>query len=138
MAVKYRAWSFRHPDFDEVTQKSGLHVSTTGGIQMVSEDSSIRQSILLLLSTAKGERVMRPEYGCDLDQIAFMPNDETTLGLAIHLVRQALEKWEKRIQIKKLDAEFNKNEPGRMDIVLEYRIRRTAVIDTMMVPINIS
>ena len=138
MAEKFRAWYFQHPDFDVSTKLSGLQASTTGGIQMVSEDRSIRQAILLLLSTAKGERVMRPDYGCDLDQIVFMPNDETTLGLAIHLVRQAIERWEKRILIKKLDAEFNKNEPSRMDILLEYRIRRSAVNDTLLVPITIS
>lgn len=138
MVAKYRAWRFIHPDFDIAEQALGLQVSPGGSIQMVDEDNSVRQAILLLLSTATGERVMRPAYGCKLDQLVFMPNDETTLGLAIHLVRKALEQWEPRIEIKKLDAEFNKNDPARMDIVLDYRVRSTSSVDSLMVPINLS
>jgi phage baseplate assembly protein W len=105
---------------------------------MIDEEGSIRQAILCILSTATGERVMRPEYGCDLDRLMFMQSDETLLGLAIHLVRKALERWEPRIEIEKLDAEFNKNEPGRLDILLDYRVRSTASADSLMVPINLS
>jgi len=138
MAAKYRAWRFIHPDFDTIEQAPGLQVSPGGSIQMIDRDDSVRQAILLILSTATGERVMHPEYGCDLDQLVFMKNDETLLGLAIHLVRKALERWEPRIEIKKLDAEFNKNEPGRMDILLDYRVRNTSSVDSLMVPINLS
>lgn len=138
MATKYRAWRFIHPDFDSAEQAAGLQVSHTGSIQMVDEDSSVRQAILLILSTATGERVMRPEYGCTLDQLMFMPCDDTTLGLAIHLVRKALEQWEPRIEIKRLDAEYNKSDQARMDIVLDYRVRSTSSVDRLMVPINLS
>lgn len=138
MVEKYRAWHFVHPDFDTAEKEIGLQVSHTGSIQLVDEDNSVRQAILLILSTSKGERVMHPEYGCDLDQLLFMSNDETTLGLAIHLVRKALEQWEPRIEIKRLDAEFNKSDQARMDIVLDYRVRSTSSVDSLMVPINLS
>lgn len=138
MVAKNRAWRFIHPDFDSVEQVVGLQVSQTGSIQMVDRDNSVRQAILLILCTATGERVMRPEYGCDLDQLAFMPNDETTLGLAIYLVRKALDRWEPRIEIKNLDAEFSNSEPGRMHILLDYRVRSTSSADSLMVPINLS
>ena len=67
-------------------------------------EASVRQAILLLLSTRPGERVMRPTYGCDLHRLVFSPNDDTTAGLAIHYVRQALERWEPRIEVIRLDA----------------------------------
>ena len=138
MAIKNRAVYFHHPDFDSIESRAGLQLTKSGGLQMVDEDTSVRQAILLILSTAKGERVMRHDYGCDLDQLAFMPTDETTLGLAIHLVRQALRQWEPRIDILQLDAEFNKKESSRMDIMLNYRVRRTSATGNMIFPITMS
>ncbi|ANE57826.1 hypothetical protein AYM39_17345 [Methylomonas sp. DH-1] len=111
---------------------TGLEISAGGGIRMVSEDLSVRQAILMLLTTVPGERVMRPEYGCSLDKLAFMPNDATTHGLAIHFVRQALERWERRIEILKLDAGSNPDDPTRIDIFLDYRVRRTLGRDQLL------
>lgn len=68
---------------------------------------------------------MRPDYGCNLHKLVFSPNDATTAGLAIHFVRQALERWEPRIQVLRLDADSNASEPERLDIMLEYRVRAT-------------
>src|SRR5215210_6257498 len=120
-----RAWRFLHPDFDIPEQKAGLCIAPTGSIEMVEEEAAVRQAILLLLSTRPGERVMRPDYGCDLHGLIFSPNDNTTAGLAIHYVRQALDRWEPRIQILHLDADPNQLDPGRLDISLEYRLRAT-------------
>ena len=87
----------------------------------------MRQAILLLLSTSPGERVMRPHYGCDLRRLVFSPNDKTTAGLAIHYVRQAIERWEPRIDIVRLDATQSADAEmsGRLEIVLDYRVRAT-------------
>ena len=56
----------------------------------VEGDDAVRQAILLLLTTRPGERVMRRTYGSLLHRLVFAPNDDTTAGLAIHYVRQAL------------------------------------------------
>ena len=45
-------------------------------------EESVRQSILIILSTAKGERVMRPDFGCGIHDLVFAPNNATTQGLA--------------------------------------------------------
>jgi len=134
----YRAWRFLHPDFDLGGGAPGLQVSRTGGIEMVAEHASVRQAILLLLTTSPGERLMRPDYGCDLQRLVFSPNDATTHGLAIHYVRQALQRWEPRIDILRLDANCSEGDPGRMDILLEYRMRRTLHRDTLVVPVNLT
>ena len=133
-----RAWRFLHPDFDLTEGEAGLQVSRTGGIEMVAEHASVRQAILLLLTTTPGERLMRPDYGCDLHRLVFAPNDATTHGLAIHYVRQALQRWEPRIDILRLDANSSEADPGRMDILLEYRMRRTLHRDTLVVPVNLT
>ena len=137
-APLYRAWRFLHPDFDLTEAEPGLQVSRTGGIEMVAEHASVRQAILLLLTTTPGERLMRPDFGCDLYRLVFAPNDATTHGLAIHYVRQALQRWEPRIDILRLDANCSEGDPGRMDILLEYRMRRTLHRDTLVMPVNLT
>ena len=125
-APRYRAWRFLHPDLDPVgIGPAGLKLSPSGGIAMVQEEASVRQAILLLLSTVPGERIMRPDYGCELHRLVFAPNDDTTAGLAIHYVRRALERWEPRIDLLHLDANRSADEPFRLDISLEYRVRTT-------------
>jgi hypothetical protein len=137
-ARRYRAWRFLHPDIDAPEEFAGLTISPTGGIEMVDEHASVRQAILLLLSTVPGERVMRPDYGCDLHKLIFSPNDNTTAGLAIHYVRQALDRWEPRIQVTNLDADPNPQEPGRLDIILEYRLRAVQRTDELAFTINLA
>ena len=85
----------------------------------------MRQAVLLLLSTVPGERVMRPEYGCELHRLVFAPNDDTTAGLAIHYVRRALARWEPRIDVLLVDAQRGADDAARLDISLEYRVRAT-------------
>jgi Bacteriophage baseplate protein W len=135
---RYRAWRYLHPDIDMPEEFAGLGISPTGGIDMVDDRASVRQAILLLLSTIPGERVMRPDYGCDLFRLIFSPNDNTTAGLAIHYVRQALDRWEPRIQVTYLDADPNLEDPARLEILLEYRLRRTERTDQLSFSINLA
>ncbi len=98
---------------------------------MVAEAAAVRQGILLLLSTRPGERVMRPTYGCHLYRLIFAPNDDTTAGLAIHYVRQAIDRWEPRIEILRLDAGRDPQQAERLEIVLDYRVRTTQQSDSL-------
>jgi len=70
---------------------------------------------------------MRPSYGCDLNRLLFSPNDNTTAGLAIHYVRQALERWEPRVEVVRLNATRSEEDasPGLLEIYLEYRVHAT-------------
>jgi Bacteriophage baseplate protein W len=122
---RFRALRFVHPDFDASLGAPGLRTSASGSIEMVEADASVRQAVMLLLTTRPGERVMNPTYGCDLDQLVFAPNDATTAGLAIHYVRQALTRWEPRIDILELDAGRNCDDASRLDIHLAFRVRPT-------------
>ncbi|HZU69821.1 MAG TPA: GPW/gp25 family protein [Ktedonobacteraceae bacterium] len=128
---RYRAWKFVHPDLDSPEGIVGLGLTPRGSIAMVEGNDSVRQEILLLLSTIPGERVMRPDYGCQLHRLVFSPNDETTAGLAIHYVRQALNLWEPRIDVLRLDAERNADNAEQLIIRLEYRVRATQQSDTV-------
>ncbi|MCI0538965.1 MAG: GPW/gp25 family protein [Verrucomicrobiales bacterium] len=126
-----RAFHFVHPDFDIVAGHPGLQFSPTGALATVEDEAAVRQSILLLLSTAPGERVMRPEYGCDLRQLLFEPNDDTTAGLAIHYVQRALDRWEPRAEVLRLDAGRHPEDAARLVIELDYRVRATQRLEQL-------
>lgn len=135
---RFGAWQFLHPDLDVFADRAGLQIGPAGRVQIVDEDASVRQSLLLLLSTSPGERVMRPTYGCTLNQLVFAPNDDTTAGLAIHAVRQAIERWEPRIQITKLDATRTAEAGDRLTILLDYQIKSVQRPGRAIFEINLS
>lgn len=126
---RFRAWRFLRPGVDAPDEFAGIGLTARGLVDMVEEGDSVRQAIFLLLSTAPGERIMRPDYGCELHRLVFSPNDDTTAGLAIHYVRRALERWEPRIVVLRLDAGANLDRPELLDILLEYRVRATQQIE---------
>jgi len=127
----YRAWLFTNPEFDVPGKSAGLNVSNRGSIDMVEGGSSVRQAILMLLATRPGERVMRPTYGCHLHRLVFSPNDDTTAGIAIHYVRQAIQRWEPRVDVIHLDAVRSEREPGLLEITLDYQVRATLETDRL-------
>jgi phage baseplate assembly protein W len=138
--ASYRAWRFVHTDVVRSANapSGGLQVTPRGRIEMVEGDASIRQSLLLLLSTSPGERVMRPDYGCSLRRLVFGPNDETTAGLAIHYVRRAVERWEPRVEVLAVDAGRDPVNPERLVIALDYRVRATRRTDTIAYQLDLA
>ncbi|MGK6320285.1 GPW/gp25 family protein [Sphingomonas sp. DT-204] len=115
----------------------GLTVTPTGRLAMVDDHEAVRQAILMLLTTTPGERVMLPDYGCPLHRLMFAPNDATTAGLAIHYVREAIRRWEPRVEIVRLDAGPDDDSAGRLLIELVYRLRRTDRADSLTVAVDL-
>lgn len=105
---------------------------------MAENQQAIRQSIGMILSTIPGERVMRREFGCDLHRLVFAPNDETTAGLAIHYITNALSRWEKRIEITQVDAFPCKDNSAVLEIMIAYRIKILDVDDQINFLFNLS
>lgn len=93
-----------------------------GRIAMVSGTHAVEQAILMILMTPKGQRVMRPEFGCRIHELMFAPNDASTLGLASYYVHEALSTWEPRIEIRRVDADVDPNATERIVISIEYRL----------------
>lgn len=114
----------------------GPAATLAGGIALVTGDAAVRQSVMLLLATVPGERVMRPDYGCSLNRLLFEPNDDTTAGLAIHYVRQALRRFEPRVEVLRLDAGPAPDGAGeRLHIRLDYRVRASGRADALIVAV---
>jgi len=101
----------------------GLDLTSAGTLAMTEGDETVRQALFLLLSTTPGERVMRPGYGSRLHRLVFAPNDDTTAGLAIHYVRQAIARWEPRVEVISVDAHPDPDDPWRLLIRLDYRVK---------------
>jgi phage baseplate assembly protein W len=125
-----KAFRFINAGFDGAGA-GGLGLTATGGLAMTDGDETVRQALFLLLSTTPGERVMRPGYGSRLHRLVFAPNDDTTAGLAIHYVRQAITRWEPRVEIIDVDAHSDPDAPWRLLIRLDYRVRASLGLATM-------
>lgn len=91
-----------------------------------SEDAeSIRQAIWMILGTARGERVMRPDFGCGIHELVFAVNSAGTAGRVASEVRQALLQWEARIDVLNVSVSPDAAEPSKLLIEIEYNLRTT-------------
>jgi uncharacterized protein len=135
---RWQAFRFADPGLVSIGRAGGLVVDPTGVLATVDGDQSVRQAILLLLITRPGERVMRPQYGSLLHRLVFAPNDATTAGLAIHYVRQALIRWEPRVEVLDVDAGADPDAPEQLVITLRYRVRASRAEATLTIPVELA
>lgn len=138
----HAAWHFVQPERiakpDVIENiRWGLKQKPQGGVQLVAGDDSVRQAVLLLLMTRRGERVMRPTYGCDLHRLMFAPNNDATANIAIHYIRTALTEWEPRIDIIHLDAQVHPNRRNILEIHLEYQVRTTGSLERLEISLDL-
>ena len=103
-------------------------------VAMVSEDEDIRQSLFLLFSISPGERLMKPEYGCDLHSIVFERYTASTESRIIDMITTAILRYEPRIIVEMV--EVNQKDPyqGLIDINVLYTIRITNTRDNIVFP----
>lgn len=97
----------------------------TGLVASVEHEEDIRQSILIILETAPGERVMRPNFGCGIHELVFTSLDSTSLQLIRSSVEEALRRCEARIDVLGVTFDESVVSEGKLIIELEYRVRRT-------------
>ncbi len=116
-----------------------LNIDEQGHISMNSLEEQVRQSILLILRTAKGERVMRHDFGAGLHRLVFSPSNYATFAMVEHEVKDALVRFEPRIDVLNVKVtpysdELGKLEPEKLDIYLEYRVRKTDTMFNLVYP----
>jgi len=102
-----------------------VSVDGRGGIAISTHEEDIEQAILVILTTAKGERVMRPEFGSSIYDFVFAPNNATTAGLIAYHVQEALARWEPRIEVTSVDVQPDPLEPSRVLINIQYVVKGT-------------
>jgi phage baseplate assembly protein W len=104
------------------------------GITLVSGIEDIRESLQILFSTAQGERVMLPEYGCDLWRMVFRGMTTTLTTELKDMVEQAIILWEPRIDLLSVSAVRDPDQDGLINIDVAFTVRRTNTRSNFVYP----
>jgi uncharacterized protein len=102
-----------------------LAVDHTGAIAWASGPDALDRSIRVVLSTAKGERPMRPEFGCAIWDLLFAPINDNTLGLMAEATRDAIGQWEPRVDLEDVQVAPDPADAARVIIGVTYRVKVT-------------
>jgi len=102
-----------------------VRVDARGRISLARQERDVEEAIHMILLTPKGQRVMRPDFGCRIHELIFASNDATTAGLATYYVEEALGMWEPRIRVEKVVAQPDPENSGRLLIEIAYVIKST-------------
>jgi phage baseplate assembly protein W len=94
-----------------------------GGLTLIDGPEKIRQSLWLILKTAPGERLMRPDFGCGIDDLVLRANTATLRGLVRHRVQDAVTRHEPRVDLIDVRVETDPDARNCLLIELSYRIR---------------
>jgi len=100
---------------------------------MSADDQSVEQAIWIILATAPGERMLRPDFGCGIHDLVFSVNDARTREQVTQRVERALILWEPRIDVLSVNTETK----GRGEVLLiniQYRVRTTNNVFNMVFP----
>ncbi len=116
-------WSFP-PEFDK----------TEGGVTMTTDVEDINNSLIILLSTRPGERVMFPNYGCDLQEMLFKPLELTLITQMKGIVERAILYHEPRINIISIDIDTTEELEGQVLIHIDYEVRNTNTRSNVVFP----
>jgi uncharacterized protein len=104
-----------------------IAVNQHGGVSLASHETDVEQAIMMILLTPKGQRVMRPDFGCHIHELLFARNDGATAALAAHYVTEALNMWEPRIRV--LDVQASADGPSRERLLIEISYEIKATLD---------
>jgi phage baseplate assembly protein W len=106
----------------------------TGLLASVAYEQDIRQSILIILETAPGERVMRPNFGCGIHELVFAAVDSTTLQRVRSVVEEALRRCEARIDVLGVNVSEAATAEGELLVEIDYRVRKTNQLGNLVFP----
>lgn len=103
--------------------------NATGGVGYSEFEENIRQNITIILGTKPGERQMVPAFGCRIHELLFAPNTRATTAMVAHHVSEALRRWERRIEVLKVDA--TGDEAGTVKVSVDYKILATSQLQQL-------
>lgn len=118
-----RGWGFP-PEFRKDTKS----------VKLIEDEEDIKSSLEILLSTRLGERIMVPDYGCNLDELLFKPLNLTLKTYVVDLIKKAILYHEPRIDVNKIAIDLVNELNGELLIKLDYTIRSTNSRKNMVFP----
>lgn len=102
-----------------------MRVDQSGALALTSGGADIDGSLRMVLTTAPGERLMRPQFGCRIWDLLFEPINANTIGLMAESVKDAVSQWEPRIDLEDVQIEPDPRDHSRVMINLKYKVRAT-------------
>jgi phage baseplate assembly protein W len=105
-----------------------------GTVAQAIHEEDIRQAILIIIQTNLGERVMRPDFGADLNSFLFEPVNPTTMAQVKIRVEQAIINWEPRVNVEEVKVTTDPNERNKLLIDMAYRVRVTNSLHNLVYP----
>jgi phage baseplate assembly protein W len=112
-------------DFLGVGWKYPVTTDVNGKIAISLYEEDIKEAILIILLTAKGERLMRPDFGCGVNDYVFSPINSVNISRIENEVREALTLWEPRIEVLDINTDTNEADNGKLLIEITYKVRAT-------------
>jgi len=97
-------------------------------------EDDVQQSLLIILTTARGERVMRPDFGCGIYDLAFAVIDTATLTRVESEVRTSIQKFEPRVELIDVIIDPSQAVDGLLNIEVDYLVRATNQVDNLVYP----
>ena len=115
-----------------------VQVTPTGGLATSSLEQKIEESIYLILSTGKRERLMLPDFGCGIHDLVFAPDDAATIAEVTATVRESLVLYEPRIDVLSVNVSPAPDEANLLLIRVDYRIRANNARANLVYPFYIT
>lgn len=103
-------------------------------ISLASDEENIRQSIYVILNTIPGERVMRPQFGCEIHELLFAPANEETAATAERYVTESLNRWEPRITVRGVYVTPMPGDIGALSIRIDYETNEQHDVRSLVYP----
>lgn len=100
-------------------------IAPDGRVALAGGHTDVEEAIRIILGTVQGERPMRPEFGCGVHDLVFDPLDAGTATRAEIAVRQALDRWEPRIEVTDVAFGLDDEDTGVLYLDVRYRVRTT-------------
>lgn len=102
-----------------------------GRLKWPTLEESVRQSIQVILLTRPGELLMHPEFGAGLQDFVDQPNTVTVRRRVHDAIVEAVERWETRLELERVEIADDPEEPSHLRITIAYRLRRTGAPQTL-------
>ena len=96
-----------------------------GVVRTAAFEDDIHQSLYIILSTARGERVMRPEFGCGIHELVFDVINTALVTQVKHHVETSIRKFEARVDLLEVDVDVSQATNGRLIVNIDYQVRTT-------------